>query len=271
MIELLLAVVLLQEKVATDKRCIECHVKQEDDWKGSVHQKNAIGCVACHGTDEVGTGDKPHAYNKATFVSGKKPPKTSHLVCVECHEGVVKAFEKSAHWEDMRADEDSKVKSCMSCHTHHATEIAEPKAIAQKACSKCHKETSVQWKIMLNYVAGVAALREKVDLLRPKVEHKRPGVSWKAEAAALEEAEQLLKEAAIEQHKAERGRKGGGLKGYEDSLPATAVDVAKAYSSLDSRQQETGKRTLRLLGFLGLLAVTLLLARAWLVRWGHAA
>ena len=75
----------------------------------------------------------------------------------------------------------------------------------------------------------------------------------------------------IEQHKVERGKKGGGFKGLEDSLPASAAEAEKAYNNLDSRQKETAKRPYRLLGFLGLLAVTLLLARAWLVRWGHAA
>jgi hypothetical protein len=268
MIELLLTAVLLQAKVSSDKGCIECHVKQEEDWKGAVHQKNGIGCVACHGTDEVGKGDKPHAKNKETFLAGTK--KTSHLICAKCHEGVFKAFEKSAHWEDMKADEDSKVKSCMSCHTHHATEIAVPKIVAEKACSKCHKPASAQWKIMENYIAGTTALEVKSGLLRSRLEHKIPGVSWKEEASTLDDAQNLLKEAAIEQHKAERGKKGGGFKGYEDSLPAAAADAEKAYNNLDSRQKATAKRPWKLLGFLGLLAVTLLLARAWLVRWGHA-
>ncbi len=272
MIELLLAVALLQEKVATDKGCIECHDKQHDDWKDSVHQKNAIGCVACHGADEVGSGDKPHAKNKETFVAGTK--KTSHLACVKCHEGVVEAFKQSQHWRDMEEDEESKLNSCMSCHTHHATDLAEPGSIAEKSCSKCHRKTSVQWKMMQTHLSALSALQQKVDLLAPKIEHKVPGVAWKDEAGTLEDAQQLLKEAAIEQHKVERGKREGalrGFRGFEDTLPATAADVAKAYSSLDSRQKETGKRPLRLLGFLGLLAVTLLLARAWLVRWGHAA
>ena len=268
MIDLLLVAVLLQEKIASDRGCIECHVKQEEDWKGAVHHKNGIGCVACHGADEVGKGDKPH--KKIGGFIGKPPKKTSHAMCMKCHDGVFKAFEKSAHWEDMKADEDSKVKSCMSCHTHHATEVAVPKIIAEKSCSKCHKPTSVQWKIMENYVLGTTALEEKSALLRSRLEHRIPGVSWKDEASVLDDAQNLLKEAAIEQHQAARGRKGGGFKGYEDSLPAAAADAEKAYSSLDSRQKETAKRPYRLLGFLGLLAVTLLLARAWLVRWGHA-
>jgi len=268
MIELILAVVLLQEKVTTDQRCIECHVKQHDDWKESVHQKNAIGCIACHGSDEVGTGDKPHKKVEG-FIAGTK--KTSHLLCVKCHEGVFEAFKKSAHWEDMRADEDSKVKSCMSCHTHHATEVAEPKGILQKACAKCHKPTSVQWKMMESYVAASDALRQKRDVLREKLEHKVPGIPWKAEAEALEEAERTLKEARIEQHKVARGKKGGGFKVLEDSLPASAADADKAYSSLESKMKGAGKRPFWLAGFLGLLAITLLLGRAWLVRWGHAA
>ncbi len=269
MMDLLLAVLLVQQTVATDKGCIECHEKQRDDWTGSIHALKSIGCVACHGPDEVGTGDKPHAKNPATFVSGKK--KTSHLSCVKCHEGVVDAFKKSAHWEDMENDPDSRLQSCLSCHGHHGTVHADRRMIVEQNCAKCHRPTSVQRKMADAYVSAAGALEERIGSLRDRLAPRVPGVSWKAGSDALGEAGQTLRQARTEQHKVERGKKGGGFKTLEDALPAAAADAEKAYISLDSRIQETGKRPIRLLGFLGLVVATLLLARAWLARWGHAA
>lgn len=149
MTALILAACLLQQRVQTDAGCIKCHEGQPDDWKGSVHEKNGVGCVRCHGADSVSDQSKPHLFT-AGFRRGTK--KTNATLCAECHKREFEAFDRSAHAEDTR-DDSGNVKGCKSCHEFHSTAPADRRAILKEYCAKCHRAGSVPLKLGEEYAA----------------------------------------------------------------------------------------------------------------------
>lgn len=138
MLSLVVAALLLQQKIETDAGCAKCHESQADDWKPSVHALNGVGCVACHGVDSVTEKSKPHLFLDG-FRRGTR--RGSPALCAGCHKKEFAAYDASAHAEDTR-DPSGRGKGCSSCHAFHETAVADPRAILKENCLGCHKAGS---------------------------------------------------------------------------------------------------------------------------------
>lgn len=254
----LLLLVLVQEAVPSSSRCMECHEEAASDWKGSAHAGSRIGCVECHGTDRVNPRGKTQHLRDATFLAGTKNANVK--LCAACHKPESEAFRKSGHWEDPPKAK-APLQGCNSCHAFHSTAAARREAILRESCHKCHKEGSEERKQGEAYVSLMNELDDARARLAERLRRKTPGVSWFEEAAALEEADGLWKQARVEQHACRYAE-------LESKRVRPAAErVSAAYNMLNTREQGLGNRIWALLGFLALLAANAALVWRRGQRW----
>lgn len=278
MIALFVSVLLVQEpeKVLESKRCMECHEGPAEDWKTSVHAAKNQGCTDCHGTDSVDVKKKgsPHLYT-AEFRKGWKMVEKvkwtdSPNLCKGCHVGVSEAFEKSQHfneWKDFDGDLGSRsFKGCLACHDYHATKTPQRGEIlksAEMGCAKCHKAKTKQITAMTSYVALADGLERALAEVGKATQEAIPGLSWAAERAARERGLQKLQEIRTGQHHADFDV----LKKFEEEVPPVAGAAHEAAKGVEPRKRAlASQKKVGLGAFLGLMAVTLLLTRAWCLR-----
>lgn len=130
-----------------DNHCVECHSKltvpfkvtsKYSDWHISTHREKGVGCEKCHGGDATAKdAGKAHigllpASDPNSPVNTKKLPET----CVGCHKGVVEAFVKSKHFQNLKGT--GLGPSCNVCHGHMVTETAYLPEQTSKLCASCH-------------------------------------------------------------------------------------------------------------------------------------
>ncbi len=131
--------------------CTTCHKDEKfrvqnkkiydyyQEWKGSPHDLAGMSCTACHGGDpeksikeEAHQGILPQSDPKSPF-HFSNIPKT----CGSCHPEVLARFEKSRHFEQLKAT--GRGPSCITCHgaldakVYHTT-------IVDRACANCHNK-----------------------------------------------------------------------------------------------------------------------------------
>jgi hydroxylamine dehydrogenase len=128
---LLLAQDGMEEVSEESKACITCHSKEGsgrgivEQWKGSKHFSNGIGCFECHQAELKDVDAFDHYGEKiATIVSP--------LDCKNCHEEQVVQFEKSRH---------SKGAEFIGSLDNVLGEIIEGAAAAISGCRQCHGST----------------------------------------------------------------------------------------------------------------------------------
>jgi hypothetical protein len=155
-----LALLLLPAPVAAQtSRCADCHmanvesptvswssfaVRHLSDWEHSPHERARVGCETCHGGDAT-TFERFQAHqgmlnarNPASPVHPANLPRT----CGTCHTGPYVAFQKSHHYELLRAG-DRSVPTCSSCHGEVAANLLSPRGL-QNTCTRCHGPNSAQ-------------------------------------------------------------------------------------------------------------------------------
>jgi hypothetical protein len=132
-------------------RCADCHFANPDapgerhlrEWERSAHGHENVGCDRCHGGDPTTFERLPAhlgilmARNPASPVHRDNLPAT----CGRCHTGPYVAFQKSRHFELLRAG-DTFGPTCSTCHGEVAAELLSPRGIAAQ-CSRCHGEGKV--------------------------------------------------------------------------------------------------------------------------------
>ena len=180
-----------------DSSCITCHrtvsgVKYLEhdfaDWEHSVHAKAGISCDACHGGNAAETdaakahqGMKPSTDPTSPVYFTKIP-----ATCGTCHQAEYKAFQKSAHFEELQRT--GRGPNCVSCHGSMANHILAPRDM-ELSCSLCHKKPTqaVGTLLALNNAANsVARLDKALEEVRGKhVEASRQEQEYK-ELQALE-------------------------------------------------------------------------------------
>jgi predicted CXXCH cytochrome family protein len=271
MIGLVLAALLSQEKVTENKRCIECHEPQGEEWKASVHARKGTDCIGCHGTDEVDPKkNKPHLRKPEFRLFRKRDAEgnwrsLSPEFCGKCHVPELEEFKKSAHFIDW--DDGGEVKGCISCHAFHGTDVARRRAIlADKVlgCLKCHKETSGQCNLMRQYSDLADRLEAELGKLEAIAGEPIPGLSWSDEEAAREGILEKLRGFRVRQH-------GATLKLMKETLPAEIPPVtaaaAAAHQKAEARKHAFSRqKTWALLAFLAVMVLNLLVARAWCLK-----
>lgn len=237
---LLLALMLAQD-------CLDCHKRQEEEHKPSVHMKHGISCKECHGTDTLDPMNtrNPHKHAE-TFDPGR--PDVLKL-CVTCHQVEVDEFRESKHL-GIRPPPDSdlgkmlkKKKDCLLCHQHHATETATFPAIAGR-CAACHGDKDPQVAAMERLLTSTERLVQ--DLPSRLKQYRAAG----RVSVAAEDVRAMFAQMRRKQHAAK--------------LPPLEAMRQEAVGRLEQEEVAVRRRPLWLAGFLVLMAIfTGSLVRTW--------
>ncbi|MEW6321112.1 MAG: cytochrome c3 family protein [Acidobacteriota bacterium] len=138
---------------AQTSRCADCHVANADssaplwsgfaqrhleEWDHSPHARNNVGCERCHGGDAT-TFESFLAHQG--ILPGRNPASPVHRAnlprtCGSCHTGPFVSFQKSRHYEQLRAGNHD-VPTCSTCHGEVAADLLSPKALGAR-CDSCH-------------------------------------------------------------------------------------------------------------------------------------
>lgn len=89
--------------------CGMCHVDVEDEFIGSLHDTEAVGCVKCHGPSKGHSADENNDVLPDHIFAGKEIDK----MCEECHE----CSRSGPRSLDVGADGQRKL--CTECHGAH--------------------------------------------------------------------------------------------------------------------------------------------------------
>ncbi len=130
----------------TQSRCADCHFANPgsvspghlSEWDLSSHGRQNVGCETCHGGDPrsfepfVAHQGILARTNPASPVHPTNLPKT----CGACHTGPFLAFQRSKHYELLRAG-DRSAPTCATCHGEAAAFRLSPKAL-EAQCASCH-------------------------------------------------------------------------------------------------------------------------------------
>lgn len=127
-------------------RCADCHFARPDapgarhlsNWELSVHGRNAIGCETCHGGNP--TTFEPFQAHQGIlrFSNPASPVARANLpaTCGKCHSGPFVAFQKSRHYELVRAG-NRDAPTCVTCHDEVGAFLLSPKQLEGR-CASCH-------------------------------------------------------------------------------------------------------------------------------------
>lgn len=240
----------LQQQAVRDDQCISCHEFQADEVKDTLHQKAGVGCVSCHGTDEIVNG-------KHKRTSAFRPAKLRQVaeLCGSCHKGILDVFKPTEHFAAAsRDDGDPKHRSsCSACHEYHTTPSASSRRILT-ACLRCHEEGSLEVTEARAFFQRLSNQGKAVNDLEALMKRlaRRPGVRTADLVAALEEGRSEHRMLEVAQH-------GLDWKRLTANADASADSTRAAYNALASREGSFARRYLGLGMFLGLLALSAVL------------
>lgn len=245
-----LLLLAFQQQALTDAQCIACHKDQAKDVMDSVHQKVGVGCVSCHGTDEI-------VNEKHKRMPSFRPARLPQIaaLCGDCHKGVLEAFTPSEHFTAASNDdgEPKHKSSCSACHEYHATPRADRRMILN-LCLPCHakesheyKEGAAAFESMDQHATAIGRLNEHLATVA-----RAPGIRVFDLVGALDEAKAARTQLRIVQH-------GLDWKRLKADAAASADKSAAAYNLLAARKESFARRYLGLGVFLGLLALSAVL------------
>ncbi len=243
----------MQQQALTDAQCVKCHEDQGADVKDTIHQMAGVGCVSCHGTDEI--VNEKHK-RTAAFRPAKLPQVAQ--VCGSCHLAVAEYFWMSAHADAAAKDDGDKKhrSSCSACHEYHTTSWASSKTI-MNLCLECHESNSHEvteagsfFRVMGDNHRDLVQLEDGLaDLARV------PGIRIFDLKESAEAGRKDLRRLRIHQHALD-------WKKLKADAAASAGRTAEAYNTLAAREESFARRFLGLGLFLGLLVLSgVLIAR----------
>jgi len=205
---LILAVAILgamaSSASAQSSKCADCHFANLDaprrthlnDWDRSAHGRQNIGCERCH-------GGNPNSFEKLVAHKGIVSPgdRTSPVhrgnlpsTCGSCHAGQLMAFQKTRHFQLLRAD-NRRGPTCSTCHSDEGDTLLSPKAL-ESQCNVCHgpgktaprPERAREARLMLDDVREARRLlKEARELVkRVKDPQRRTRLTQDAELVALD-------------------------------------------------------------------------------------
>jgi cytochrome b subunit of formate dehydrogenase len=123
------------------RNCGACHEEMLDGYLSSVHARSlfvsglsdaAPSCADCHGTHDILRHTDPKARS-----SHQRSPE----MCGDCHKGILKEWDESAHGALWREGKDGPV--CSTCHQAHAVQdptTAQARAQMPSDCGNCHAD-----------------------------------------------------------------------------------------------------------------------------------
>jgi hypothetical protein len=191
----------------SQSRCADCHFANPgsvsaihlSEWDLSGHGRKNVGCERCHGGDPrsfepfVAHQDILARTSPASPVHPTNLPKT----CGTCHTGPLVAFQRSKHYELLRAG-NKNGPTCTTCHGEAAGNRLSPKAL-EGQCATCHGAGKIAPHPEFPARARLAdeGLREARALLKD-ARHAIARVKDTARRASLEQAAQQAEVPIIE-------------------------------------------------------------------------
>lgn len=130
-----------------ENNCVSCHSRISEpvtlsnryfEWHTSMHAERGVGCEKCHGGDAT-TKDKTQAHKgilPRTSLQSRLHWQNLPETCDACHQDVVRAFKTSRHYQFLRGT--ALGPSCVACHEHMASQVAQTPTQAAVLCSRCH-------------------------------------------------------------------------------------------------------------------------------------
>lgn len=203
---------------APKDNCVACHLDIGDErltgpaksFAADIHNAKGLGCVACHGGDTHASGME--AMDPAKGYVGKPTRQQIPQLCGRCHSSAafmkqhnpalridqLTEYATSVHGRRLRELNDSKVATCVSCHTPHSIlspsdprSTVHPLRVAE-TCGRCHADATymAEYKIPTDQLAKYrtsvhATAMAKGDLSSPTCNDCHgnhgaapPGVAW---------------------------------------------------------------------------------------------
>ncbi|MCE9582356.1 MAG: cytochrome c3 family protein [Planctomycetes bacterium] len=167
--------------------CVKCHEKEAAPEHVSVHFREQVTCVSCHGGDSAATEkEKSHAGQVRKIARAEVP-----ALCAKCHSDVRLmnpygiATDQFAQYQTSRhglklAEGDQDVATCADCHgAHGIRKVKDPESPVfpknvPATCARCHADADLMKRHGLksnapkDYGESVhAKLLEKGDLSAP--------------------------------------------------------------------------------------------------------
>lgn len=137
--------------------CVECHGAEGQELQESVHARSGISCVQCHG----GAADAPDAGRAHARLRALAGPLEVVELCGGCHSDLermrlvglrtdqLSLYWTSRHGQRLRAEGDSGVAVCSSCHdAHRILPASDPRSPVHKlnqaeTCGRCHADAEL--------------------------------------------------------------------------------------------------------------------------------
>lgn len=241
------------ERADRDDRCIRCHVDPAEEVKGSVHAQAKVGCIACHGADEIDRAKSrgnPHR-RLSTFRLYRRQMFSEE--CGSCHELELASFRESGHFAATKrgSGEPGAMRGCVECHGYHATPTPDPKPIFDEHCGRCHEagtEEARQGAAFLGSVLGLKSRLSDVDAAVRRL-RRSPGISTREAESAHRDATGLHEEMDRTQHSARFA-----------ALAARAEQeteaVGASYNRLLAEEHAFRRRWILLLPFAGFITLS---------------
>jgi formate-dependent nitrite reductase cytochrome c552 subunit len=176
--------------------CVACHrvitgvrYLEHDftDWSQSVHAKAGVTCEACHGGNpavldvaQAHKGMKPST-DKSSPVYFTRLPAT----CGTCHPAEYKAFQKSAHFEEL--ERSGRGPNCVTCHGSMANHILAPMNL-DESCSLCHKQPTQAFATILALNNAAGAVRRLGNALQ---EARAKGIEANSQEQVFQDVKNL--------------------------------------------------------------------------------
>lgn len=143
---MVLCAVVSTSAQAQQSRCADCHFANMqpsfshhvNEWDLSAHGRANVGCERCHGGDAT-TFEQTQAHRGIVAPTNPTSPLARANVpatCGTCHVGPFVAFQKSRHYELLRAG-NRDVPLCLTCHGDAGSNLLSPKAL-ENQCASCH-------------------------------------------------------------------------------------------------------------------------------------
>jgi len=181
-----------------ENTCITCHEglggRSEQitaDWSESVHARQGVGCVSCHGGDPT-KADAGEAMSPEAGFLGPLPKEQIPGLCGSCHTRVdlMRPFDLPTdqldqYWQSQHGqallEGDPNVATCFDCHDQHLVQkVSDPASQVYptnepEMCAGCHADEALmgsygiasdQYGLYQKSVHGVAML-ENQDLRAP--------------------------------------------------------------------------------------------------------
>lgn len=135
--------------------CVDCHSNPRllvqnkklydyyQGWKVSIHEKEKVTCVDCHGGNPTAS-DKQAAHGEKGMSAAVPTSPISYLnvpeTCAKCHREVYNHYAKSKHFKQLAAaKQEDQGPNCVTCHGSVNTTVLNVTTV-RGTCEKCHNE-----------------------------------------------------------------------------------------------------------------------------------